>query len=244
MNRTIYRLLQAFITLGLAAFLAAVLMSGRITWYIHARFTTLVIFAAVFLTAMAGFTLYNLLAHSRPETGHHHDRGAGSELIILALPLALALLIPAAPLTSDALAVRGADFSAQGAAVSGSMQKAGEMASEDRSLLDWMRLFNEEDGAAPSKGEKARLIGFVVFDDDLGSGRFMLGRFIVTCCVADAFPIGLAVESSDISSLKQDAWVEVRGTIGETLIDGQPAPLILAASVQAVAEPDQPYLYP
>jgi len=43
--------------------------------------------------------------------------------------------------------------------------------------------------------------------------------------------------------LPVNGWVRVRGTFGHTTIGGQETPVILATTVEPVAQPAEPYLY-
>jgi putative membrane protein len=71
----------------------------------------------------------------------------------------------------------------------------------------------------------------------------LLGRFALTCCVADAMAIGLIVEVDDLGQMVDNAWYRVQGTIHLASLDGQPIPLIRAEQVEEVPMPEQPYLY-
>jgi uncharacterized repeat protein (TIGR03943 family) len=71
----------------------------------------------------------------------------------------------------------------------------------------------------------------------------MVGRFIITCCVADATAIGIAVhppEGQDVPN----GWVRIKGTMTVTNLNGSDALLIEADQITSIPEPDQPYLYP
>jgi uncharacterized repeat protein (TIGR03943 family) len=79
-------------------------------------------------------------------------------------------------------------------------------------------------------------------DSRLPAGHFLVARFTVSCCVADAFAIGMAVEWSE--EMVVNSWVNVRGPVDVLTVDGQRVPLIRADQVVPVDPPDQPYLYP
>jgi uncharacterized membrane protein YcgQ (UPF0703/DUF1980 family) len=46
------------------------------------------------------------------------------------------------------------------------------------------------------------------------------------------------------TTLPADSWVRVRGKIGNTTVGEHVVPALLAASVETVSRPDNPYLYP
>ena len=122
--------------------------------------------------------------------------------------------------------------------------QAVNIAPDDRTILDWIKIFDYESDLSPYLDKPASVIGFVYHDPRLNKNQFMVGRFAVTCCVADAFAIGMAVDWPDSASLSENTWVNVKGTLDTVNIDGQKGPLIHAQSVNIVQAPDQPYLYP
>jgi uncharacterized repeat protein (TIGR03943 family) len=118
------------------------------------------------------------------------------------------------------------------------------LASTNRTIIDWVRAFNYESNTAVFAGQPADVVGFVYHDQRLRPSQFLVARFTITCCVADAAAIGMVVEWPAAESLAGNSWVRVRGPIQATVFGGNPAPLVAAQQVDQVAEPTQPYLYP
>lgn len=50
----------------------------------------------------------------------------------------------------------------------------------------------------------------------MSPNQFVVGRFAVSCCSADASPFGVLADYSRASALPNDTWVKVTGTIGKT----------------------------
>jgi len=71
-----------------------------------------------------------------------------------------------------------------------------------------------------------------------------VSRFILACCAADAYAVGMIVEPPAGASFKQNDWVQVSGPVDIVSFDGRNSPLIHAESIVPVPQPDQPYLYP
>ncbi len=164
-------------------------------------------------------------------------------LLILAIPLILGIFVPSRPLSTASLNARGLSL----AAPSGLGQSTGELSrvdSEKRTVLDWIKLFNYEEDVTPYLGQTAIVSGFVYHDPRLKDGQFMVSRFAVTCCVADAFAIGMAVDWPDSADLPDNTWVSVEGTIDSVSIEEKASPIIHARSVSLIEAPQQPYLYP
>lgn len=98
------------------------------------------------------------------------------------------------------------------------------------------------DGDASVRGVPVRLTGFVV-DHDAADG-FLLSRFAVACCAADATPRQVLVRS-DLDAPEQDSWAEVvvvwDGPASED--DGDRIPDVTGLDLEPIDTPAQPYEY-
>jgi uncharacterized repeat protein (TIGR03943 family) len=90
-----------------------------------------------------------------------------------------------------------------------------------------------------SPGAPVRLLGFVSSEPRPG-GRFELSRFYITCCVADAVPVGVHVLKGAVADLKihRNDWLDVTGTLSR----GNREWVIHAVRLRAVHAPSNPYL--
>lgn len=254
------RALQALVLAGLGLFMLHKIWTGTLYWYINQRFLLLILFAAIGLLALARVVLPGRSATDpaslgdeqqhehgdEHEHGHDHDHGGSGAawgLIFLAVPLALGLLIPARPLGSSAIANRGVNTTAPLTA-GGAAPAQLDLASTDRNVLDWVRAFNYAQDPHTFTGEPADVIGFVYHDVGLEPDTFLVSRFAVTCCSADAAAIGLLVRWPGAAALENNTWVRVRGPMEVGQYAGRPTPLIVADNLQGVDSPAQPYLYP
>jgi uncharacterized repeat protein (TIGR03943 family) len=204
-----YRSLQALILALTAAMLFGKISSGTLFFYINARFLPLTLLGVAGLLWLA----QALYGGHRSAEGHTHDgeeagaAGGSHEarpplrnLALLCIPLILGTIVPAQPLGSSAIATKGVSLSAP-APVGGGSPIAIGVASEERTVLDWVRLFAESDDPSLYAGQPADVIGFVYPDPRLPAGSFLLARFTLACCVADAFAIGVAVDWPQAESL-------------------------------------------
>jgi putative membrane protein len=255
-TRNIY---QAFILGATGLFFLQKIWSGNLYWYINARFTILVFLAAIGFLILAQVLLTQTLpGRSVAQEEEHHDH-AGHEqhahpqdtsrktwltLLIVATPLLLGILIPARPLGASAIANRGISAFAPASVSGGNLAILLDIHPANRTILDWIQLFYSESDTVRYSGDTADVVGFVYHDPRLAPGQFMVGRFTVTCCVADAFAIGMVVVWPAAQELPENTWVRVRGPVESVEIDGQRLPLLRAEVVQPVSEPVQPYLFP
>ena len=246
MPKRLHRSFQALLLLALCIFLASKLASGKLTYYINLRFIPLTIFGVIFLAVLAQ-TLFAEVKRSRQLVtagdDEHEHTPASANLWFMLVPLLIGVLIPSRPLDSSAFATKGFNTSSPLVSADSSAQLF-ETDSEERNVLDWIKLFNYETDIPQFVGQKASVIGFVYFDESLNKNQFFISRFIISCCAADGFAIAMVGEWPQASTLEKDSWVLVKGTIQSITLNEQVVPLIKADSVQAVPIPEQPYLFP
>lgn len=248
------RTLQALVLAAIGFYLLNLVWSGRLGWYIHSRFLPLTLVGAVGLlflaqaqmTARPPFEAGGIEAEVGGG-GHQPVRaapGSRRRLLLLLLPVLLGMVIPAAPLSASAVEQRGVVTNAPVRSSSNPQPVRFTLAPEERTILDWLLLFQEDPGSATFAGQPADVTGFVYRDPRVGEGEFLLSRFAVTCCVADATALGLLIQWPGAADLTPERWVRVRGTTAVGELTGRPSALVQAASVEPIDPPDQPYLFP
>jgi putative membrane protein len=93
-------------------------------------------------------------------------------------------------------------------------------------------------------GQPADITGFVYREPSFDENQFMVARFTVSCCVADASAIGIVVVDDAAADLRTDAWVRVQGTMQVGDVRGERAPVLHASAIEQIEQPAHPYLYP
>ena len=254
----LYAWAQIAILAGTGLYLAVTLAGGNITNYIAARFAGLAWVAAALLLIMAAVRIAARLhpaahAHDEHDHGHHdhdHRRGLGvaawAGLGIAALPALLGFLVPSTPLDSRAI---DRPINRDLGSLQVAPARALAIAPEERTVLDWLGAFNASLDPSEFNGQRADVIGFVHREASITApDQFMVARFVVSCCVADAQAIALTVEWFGGATLHEDAWVRVHGSFDVRTLDDATVPVLVAdpgsAGVTVVARPDHPYLYP
>ncbi|MCY4020373.1 MAG: TIGR03943 family protein [Chloroflexi bacterium] len=227
---------KSLILFGMGIYLAVLIFTGNLANYINLRFAWLAYVgtALFFLLALA-----NLYACLSPRRAHSHHHIGWDSLLIVAFPLLLALLIPSRSLGVEAVS-GGIGLSPVGVEGVASLNRN----PLDRNILDWLRAFNRASTPAAFNGQPVDVSGFVYREPRMGADEFMVSRFTMSCCVADAYPIGMPVRSGAASDFAPGAWVRVRGEVLADLFGGEFAPIVLADAVDSIEEPAQPYLYP
>ncbi|MBF2063893.1 MAG: TIGR03943 family protein [Calothrix sp. C42_A2020_038] len=113
---------------------------------------------------------------------------------------------------------------------------------EDRTLVEWVRTLNVYPEPDAYTGQKAKVQGFAMYPQDIGKEFMMLSRFVITCCAADAYPIGLPVKLSESrDKYPADKWFEVEGTMITETIAGKRHLAINATSIKEIEQPKNPY---
>ncbi|MGO4272283.1 TIGR03943 family protein [Paenibacillus sp. TAF58] len=93
-------------------------------------------------------------------------------------------------------------------------------------------------------GKKIELTGFVYREENMPKSQFVVGRFAVSCCSADATPYGVMIDFPTAQSYPKDMWVKVTGTIQNGSYNGNEIFTIKATQIEKTATPDSPYIYP
>ncbi len=118
----------------------------------------------------------------------------------------------------------------------------------ERSVIDWIRLVSVYPEPDEYTDEPVELEGFVVYPETWPAGYLMVSRFVLTCCAADAYPVGLPVKLPD-SPLTDDrpypvdSWLAVSGKIVTDTLDGRRQVAIIPSEIRTIEEPRNPYQY-
>jgi putative membrane protein len=93
-------------------------------------------------------------------------------------------------------------------------------------------------------GKTVEISGFVYREPDMNQNQFVVGRFAMDCCSADALPYGVLVEDTGGAQYKNDSWIKVRGQIDTTVYDGIEIMVFKPEFIESIAAPATPYIYP
>jgi uncharacterized repeat protein (TIGR03943 family) len=228
-------------------FLYSRYFTGSLLYYINERFVWLTVLASF------GFILVGVSYRYRTEClhdhhghdhgDHHHGHTGWGGLLLVISPIVLGLLIPPQPLGAAAMSNREVSLksltSAPAAAGTVLTKPKGE-----NNILDWVMAFRSAPDMGSFTGQEAGVIGFVYRDQRMAADEFMVSRFVISCCAADAAPLGLVVRSPQAAELPTDQWVQVRGHFEPGQLDGEDIPILIATEITPTEVPDQPYLYP
>jgi uncharacterized repeat protein (TIGR03943 family) len=215
-------------------------LTGQIANYINVRFIWLTYVAVLIFVLMTVSAVFRALnpapdAYSISES----RRLTWPLLFVAALPLTFGILFPSQPLGADAV-----NGSISTRTVLGVNEAAFNVAPENRNVLDWLRVFAETNDFTKFDGQPVDVVGFIYREPSFESDAFMVARFTISCCVADASALGLPAVFPDADSYADGDWVHVTGRMLTAPFDGDELPVIQVQSVTPIDVPDEPYLYP
>ncbi len=246
-------ILKTLVLIATGLFLYSRVLNDSILFYINQRFVTLTVAASVGFILVAVSYYRRSLGDAPAEAGadahehdhdHEHEHGNLSWLgwVIVAIPVIFGLMVRPQPLGAAAVGNREVNVSAMTSVTAPSSDGRINLQVGDKTIVDWLVEFQRQD-ASTFAGEEASVIGFVYTDERFGEDRFLVGRFILSCCVADASPVGLVVRWPEATELAPDQWVEVRGHFEVGTFDGLEIPILVADEVILTDTPSNPYLY-
>ncbi|GGF24757.1 TIGR03943 family protein [Halobacillus andaensis] len=94
-------------------------------------------------------------------------------------------------------------------------------------------------------GKQVTMKGFVFREDGFPDDRMVVGRFGISCCVADGGIYGLLIQGNgeDFNQYKNDTWVEITGTVKKVEHNNWELPMIEPTDIKTIDVPKEPYVY-
>lgn len=244
-----WRLWIEILALGTwAAMLMRYWFSGKLGLLLHPDYMWLSNTASIVLTVLAGFKAWQLLFQRQvpKEVNLQHfslfPKG-WSSAILLAVAV-FGLVFTPRPFSSETALERGVTETL--VATRAQPQQFGNVSRpEERSLVGWIRTLNVYPEPDAYAGQPARVDGFVIHSPDLPDSHFVLARFIITCCAADAYPVGLPVKlpEGDRSAYPPDTWLSIEGQMTTETLNDERRLVIAAQTLTEIPEPANPYDY-
>ena len=220
-------------------------LNGKLGLLIHPDYFWLVIVTALSLLVVAGLKGYELLQRRRataPSLQHLTLFPPGLSSALLLTTAILGLVFTPHVFASQTALQRGiTDVS-----LTRSQPQAfrSSRPPEQRSLIDWVRTINTYPEPDSYTGQKVNVQGFVIHPPELPEQYLLVSRFVITCCAADAYPVGLPVKlAQDRKAYPPDTWLKVEGQMTTESLAGKRQLTIQASSIKQIAEPKNPYDY-
>lgn len=221
-------------------------LTGKLNLLIHPDYFWLVITGGLGLLVVSGLKALELLRRRRlraTATQHITLFSPGFSSALLLTAAIVGLLFTPRVFASQTALQRGVTDSL-GATRSQPQAFRASGRTEARSLLDWVRTLNVYPEPDAYTGQKVKLHGFVIHPPELPQEYLLLSRFVITCCAADAYPVGLPVKlTASRQAYPPDTWLEVEGKMITENLEGKRQLTIQANSLKQISEPQNPYDY-
>ncbi|MCS7146648.1 MAG: TIGR03943 family protein [Geminocystis sp.] len=245
--------LMAFFLWGLLLF--KYWATGELYLLIHPSYFPLVFASSIILFLVFITKVYLLLFQPNFASGVLEENKYNSSLLprgwasnLLIFVAIIGLTVPPMVLNSETVMKRGVNDLPPTTLQPQSFSPQTEP--EKRSLIEWIRTLSVYPEPDNYVGQRADISGFVVYGENLPENYIYLSRFVLTCCAADAYPVGMLVELPQPRyKYPPDSWLQVRGvmkvanlpTLSEKTARRQLA--LQAEEVIRIAAPKNPYQY-
>lgn len=219
--------------------------TGKLGLLIHPRYFGLSVVTGFSLLLVGGLEAFKLLrTPSGANIRHLTLFPPGWMSGLLLCTALLGLLITPQPFMSQTAIRQGVSDSLALTTRAKPQAFRGSIQPEARSLIDWVRtleIYPEPDAYA---GQQVNVQGFVVHPPELPEQYFTLSRFVITCCAADAYPVGLPVKlTQSRQAYLPDTWLDVEGRMMTETLGGKRQLIIQAKSLKPISAPKNPYAY-
>lgn len=238
---------KAFILLGMGVYLIVLILTGRISHYINTNLQWLTITGAILFLMMGLWQVWQMRRGGDEDTvsvvypnypGYQQTNVSWGMVFVTMIPLLFGTLVPSEPLGANAV-TGGVSLQPIGIGEAASFSKA----PLDRHILDWLREFGAVNNPSALNGQPVDVIGFVYREPFMDEDSFMVARFTISCCVADAFAIGIPVIYEGAEAFETGVWVRIQGTLQAGEFGGDFVPIIRPTRVDETEQPERPYLY-
>jgi len=213
------------------------LKGGRYKAFIQPKFWPLLILALLLLLAFTAVFVSQISLKSRISLKFD----VWAKAAILMMPVCFLLTLYGRSLGTDAFSKRA--FNPGQIVIQGDANElkspSGPSTAQGTSLLNLLA------DAEKFDGKRVTAEGMVYRSVTSGENTFMLFRFAVVCCAADALPLSVTVKHTATEALNNDTWVRVGGIFSIETSKGKQMASIAADSVESIPPPppEKRYLF-
>ena len=215
--------------------LAGLLPAGAYEAFLRPEFGVLL---AVTLPILLGFLVVDL---GHPPAPPQDVFGASLRILILALPLAYLAISRDVALDSSAFENRWTGPAANAPAAPPQNPAAPEAAVQEADLLGLC--WNSPAYEAQTVAVEGMLRHEPGVAERYGGNGWLLYRFVISCCAADAQPVAVMLTGDIATNWTNDAWVRATGRFTLRPDVPRPVPILELGALAPMDKPRNPYLY-
>lgn len=164
---------------------------------------------------------------------------------LLAIPLLIALAFPPRSLAAFSARQRGLQIAGVTTISNTTGVRRVSLSVDTRSftMQDWVGALSAAPNPRDYTGKPVTVTGMVLHRPaGVPPGYTMVIRYQVTCCIADARPVGLVVKDTSHGGPADNQRVTVTGTMGAASQDGQKIAVVVPKTVKTIKF-GNPYIY-
>ncbi|OIJ15678.1 TIGR03943 family protein [Anaerobacillus arseniciselenatis] len=269
MNFSIQHAIKALLLLGFTAFLFKLHYSGEILKYVNPKFIIFTQIASIILLVMFFIQVKRVWENSDNIDCAYHEQhekqfsfGQLFVYLLVSLPLITGLLLAPKELDANFAEKRGILFQSKGNEKESGDCGQGEEPPRtalqeeliEKMLAESPIVMSKENFSSYSdvlfqnpeifKNKQIFLEGFILKGEQLKENEYVVGRFLITHCVADATVIGILSEFKDGVTFPDNSWVKLLGTVNVANHNDKKLPLIKVTHWKLTEKPEEPYVYP
>ncbi len=261
-NKNMDAVMQIIVLIFISIFLLWALCSGKVNYYVHPRFKIGLWISVLILIAFI-LSLVPKVKKARHNSNLKH-------YVILFLPVFFALAFPATGVSGKSMDLSDSTQNLTLDIESNSQQNQTELSEQSEDMkentdtTDSSLAYDqyEEDGVIKIKeavfsnwyfdvyvntddfiGKRYQYLAQVYSVEDFTENQFLAGRYFMVCCAADVAGYGILCESDERSTLIDDEWIMVTGTIETTKYHGETVPILTDVIIDKSEAPEDPYIY-
>lgn len=244
--------------------------SGRLPAYLHPSLQPFTIAAGLLLLLMSGFAILKLAAkhphshsscgcdHDQPDGHHDHQHREGLtgflfKTLILLIPILVLLSGNSDRFTTTTVANRGIvqDLEKLPAARSAVSAPKSDSLKEPTGrpmplqVIDLLYALQMPSYREEFEGKEVELTAqYVPMTTGNPRGdRFQAVRMFITCCAADAKPVGVTVRATVIPNVPEMGWLKITGRPTFPMEGGKRTAILEAMKIDPCDAPSEPFVY-
>ena len=226
------RWLMAVLLLAWGAFLAWLALSDTIARFLGPRTYWVAWFGAAALLVAGVVTA----AQAVRSPGRRAAAGDAAGVLVMLIPIALVIALPAPQLGAQAASRKAAGVGALASFVP-PPDDSGTIGLEEIHYAGLSSDYAASVGI--TEGVEVDLVGFVTHPPKVADPHFALTRFYISCCAADAVPYSVRIRPGTSEEFADDTWLRVSGALARD----DAGFIVEASSIERIEEPSSPYLY-
>lgn len=226
-------------------------ISGNYTAFVHPRFGKFIWMAALILAVIGCAQLHEAISIWRRNSRRDVSRTRLALPLLLSVPALVGLTWPADELSPSASENRAYAFDR---VASPPNTQADRGADYEQNTTVNIKVTNDTFVAVcdalwenPDEylGRTIEAIGFIYADNKLPNRNFVLGRYIITCCAADASVIGMLCRYGEAHEPipRPNTWVRVRAKVERGLYGDHPLGILAISDIRETKKPREAYVY-